>query len=414
MQSFSLKPATFRVSKSRLTAALVAMSVSFFSADASFGQAATAKDAKKGISMTKPDSGPFVAINNGADGYMVPYTESVDQTDLKFEMIPIPGGEFKMGSPASESGHSDDEGPQVTVVLEPYWMAKHELTWAEYKTFMKTYDIFKKLSRGGVRKVTSDNQADAITVPTPLYEPSYTYEHGDDPAQPAVTMTQYAAKQYTKWLSALAANQYRLPTEAEWEHAARGGTETAYSFGDNADEIDKYAVFDTNAPNGAAKVGSKLPNPFGLHDMHGNVWEWTIDQYTANGYADRKAQPLVGLNAVHWPQSADMRCVRGGGWQDPAERVRSAARMGSIDEDWKESDPNDPLSPWWYTTDPARMVGMRLVRSLKPMDAETISKFWEIDNDDIREVVEFRIREGRGVKGLAVPELLNDFQKKKK
>jgi hypothetical protein len=87
--------------------------------------------------------------------------------------------------------------------------------------------------------------------------------------------------------------------------------------------------------------------------------------------------------------------------------------MGSADEDWKDSDPNVPLSPWWYTTDPARMVGMRLVRSLESKPTAEISRYWDIDNPSIREDVEYRLKEGRGVLGVAVPELTEEFKKKK-
>jgi formylglycine-generating enzyme len=364
-----------------------------------------------GIVTTKPETGPFVALPDGT--FMVPYTQRMESTDIAFEMIPIPGGELVIGSPDDEANRSEDEGPQFTVEVPPFWMGKTEVTWAEYKTFMKCYDIYKRLSRQGVRKVTDMNQSDALTVPTPLYEPSHTYEHGDNPSQPAVTMTQYAAKQYTKWLSGITQLQYRLPSEAEWEYAARSHSKTAYSFGDDPSLLGDYAAFADNSPDGAPKVGSKKPNPFGLHDMHGSVWEWTIDQYAAEGYGDRAGKTLALADAIAWPSTPDMRCVRGGGWQDPAERLRSAARMGSADEDWKDFDPNVPLSPWWYTTDPARMVGMRMVRSLKQKSAEELDRYWNVDNEAIREDVEFRLREGRGVLGVAVPELTEEFKRKK-
>jgi formylglycine-generating enzyme required for sulfatase activity len=344
---------------------------------------------------------------------MVPYMQKLESSDIEFEMIPVPGGEVLMGSPEDEANRSEDEGPQLTVQVPPFWIAKTEVTWAQYKTFMKCYDILKRLSRQGVRKVVDMNQSDAVTIPTPLYEPSHTYEHGDNPQQPAVTMTQYAAKQYTKWLSGITSLQYRLPAEAEWEYAARAGTKTAYAFGDDSSQLGDYAAFADNSPDGAPNVASKKPNPFGLFDMHGSVWEWTIDQYDADGYGDRAGKTLALEDAISWPSTPDMRSVRGGGWQDPAERLRTAARMGSADEDWKDSDPNVPLSPWWYTTDPARMVGMRVVRSLAPKSPEEISRYWNIDNEAIREDVEFRLREGRGVLGAAVPELTEEFKRKK-
>jgi formylglycine-generating enzyme len=363
-----------------------------------------------GISPVKPSSGPFVEIDGGKGGYMIPYLHILERTDISFEMIPIPGGTVTVGSPATEEGRSEDEGPQYTVQLQPYWVAKTELTWSEYKTFMRTYNIFKKLTAEGMKVSTEQEKADAITVPTPLYEPSHTYEYGEDPKQPAVTMTQYAAKQYTKWLSGLTGLQYRLPTEAEWEYAARAGSAKAYSFGDSKDELDKYAVHSADA--GAAKVGSKAPNAFGLHDMHGNVWEWTLDQYSSKGFGDRAGKTFVGLEGTGWPTEADSRCVRGGGWQDPPERVRSAVRMGSVDEEWKESDPNVPLSPWWFTTDPARMVGMRLVRSATPLSKDVIKKFWEIDAEGISEDVNARLKEGRGALGVPSKELLKEYQRK--
>jgi formylglycine-generating enzyme len=364
-----------------------------------------------GISATKPEKGPFVPIDGGKGGYMIPYTQSFERTNVAFEMIPVPGGDVTVGSPDSEHGRSDDEGPQFSVKLEPFWMAKTELTWGEYNTFMRTYDVFKRLSSKGIRQVTDEVKADAITVPTPLYDPGKTYEYGDDKNQPAVTMTQYSAKQYTKWLSGLTEVQYRLPTEVEWEYAARAGSKTAYSFGDDPAQLEKYAVF--GLENGAAKVGSKAPNAFGLHDMHGNVWEWTIDQFEPKGFEKFGGKSLVQFDGTNWPKEADSRCVRGGGWQDTADRVRSAARMGSVDDEWKEEDPNVPLSPWWYTSDPARMVGMRLVRSAKPLSNEIIKKFWEIDVDAIQEDVDARLREGRGAIGISVPDLIKEYQRKK-
>jgi formylglycine-generating enzyme len=372
-------------------------------------QESKSTDLPLGLSKTKPASGPSVEYKGL---YMIPYTYEIERTQIKFEMIPVPGGEVTVGSPVTEKGRKEDEGPQFTATLEPYWVAKTELTWGEYKTFMRMYDVFKKLSGEGIRKVDESNRADAITVPTPLYEPDHTFEYGDDRSQPAVTMTQYSAKQYTKWLSGMTGVEYRLPTEAEWEHAARAGSKTAYSCGDDASQIDEYVNYSGNCTEGAATVGLKKPNAFGLHDMHGNVWEWTIDQYNPSGFGDRGGKKLDWKSATAWPTEQNSRCVKGGGWQDPPERVRSASRMGSDDEPWKVNDPNVPLSPWWFTADPARMVGMRLVRSASPMTPEMKKLFWEIDNDSTKEDVEFRLKEGRGAIGLPVPDLIKEFQRR--
>ena len=361
-----------------------------------------------GLTEKKPDQGTYVETEHG---YMVPYSATLPGTEVVFTMVPIPGGTFVMGSPEDEEGRSEDEGPQRTIEVPPFWMAQHEVTWAEYKTFMGLYTVFKTLKREGVRPITDENLPHAISVPTPLYEPEYTYEFGDDPRQPAVTMTQYSAKQYSKWLSGMTGLQYRLPTEAEWEYAARGGSQTAYSFGDDASKAAEYAAYADNSEDGPQQVRSFEPNKFGLYDMHGNAWEWVIDAYDPAGYPAAPEDKTLSLwEAVNWPEEAYPRTVRGGGFQETADRLRSAARMGSHDEDWKGSDPNFPKSPWWFTDDPARSVGMRLVRSLEPLPPETIDKFWNESNEDILMDVESRLEEQRGVLGLPVPELADDIK----
>jgi formylglycine-generating enzyme required for sulfatase activity len=243
-----------------------------------------------------------------------------------------------------------------------------------------------------------------------LYEPDHTFEYGNEPQQPAVTMTQYSAKQYSKWLAGMYAQQFRLPTEAEWEYACRAGTTTAYSFGDSAENLDEYAYLASNSPDGAGLVGTKKPNAFGLHDMHGNVWEWVIDSYTEDGYASLGDETKSWWEGVQWAVDQYPRTVRGGGWQDEPESLRSAARMGSQDEDWKDEDPNIPLSPWWFTSDPAREVGFRLVRSFKPLEDQQMTRFWDIDDEMTEIAVEARLIEGRGVLGLINPELKSELQ----
>jgi len=357
-----------------------------------------------GIAKEKPAEGPAVKV---AEGYMVPYTVTIPGSEVTFEMIPVPGGTYKMGSPEDEADRNDDEGPQVEVTVEPMWVGKTEVSWAEYKEYMRLYSIFKEFESQGERQVDESNRTDAITAPTELYDPSFTYEYGEEPEQPAVTMTQYSAQQYSKWLSIITDQQFRLPTEAEWEWAARGGTSTAYSWGDSPDDIDDYAWFFDNADVGAPPVGSKEPNPFGLHDMHGSVAEWTVNAYDENGYAQfaEKDGPLNATDAVVWPEWSSPCVVRGGSWEMDPEQLRSAARLASDDEEWKVEDPNFPKSPWWFTSDPARGVGFRLFRSYKPLEKEKIVKFWEANAQDVKEDVESRLIGGRGGLGLVDKEL---------
>src|SRR6185295_4387517 len=101
---------------------------------------------------------------------------------------------------------------------------------------------------------------------------------------PAISMTQHAANKYCEWLSAKTGKNYRLPTEAEWEWACRAGTTTAYSFGDDASKLGEYAWFTPNSEEKPQPVGKKKPNPWGIHDMHGNVTEWCIDAYRKDAY----------------------------------------------------------------------------------------------------------------------------------
>ena len=219
-------------------------------------------------------------------------------------------------------------------------------------------------------------------------------------------MTQYSAKQYTKWMSGTTGDFYRLPTEAEWEYACRAGTSTAYHFGNDPEKLSEYAWFVNNTEDsGTRKVGLKKPNPWGLFDMHGNAAEWVLDEFVQNHYAKFTGQTVTSRQAIAWPKKPYPRIVRGGSWEMSAEQCRSAARFGSDNEVWKEYDPNVPLSPWWFTNDPARGVGFRLLRSPRKLTRAEKEKFWRIDNDSIESDVNNRLEEGRGVLGLVDPAL---------
>lgn len=360
-----------------------------------------------GMADTRPPSGPFVPIDEGKKGYMVPYVQKLGDSGASFEMIPVPGGRVTVGSPQNEVGHRPDEGPTYSVELAPFWIGKTEVTWGDFEGFMESHLVFKKHAANRVRQVTTSNRADAVTVPTLLYAPAHHKEFGDDPKHPAVTMTQYSAKQYTKWLSGITGVQYRLPTEAEWEYAARAGSQSAYCFGDSPSILDEYAV---HSQSTCGLVASKKPNPFGLYDMHGNVWEWTIEQYSPTGYIAHAGKSFAGLEATQWATKLDLQCVRGGCWNDAPDRVRSASRMGSDRSEWAMEDPEIPQSPWWYTSDPSRMVGMRLVRSATPLNKKWIDRFWENEIQELQDYINASVQEGRGIEGLPIPALLKELK----
>jgi formylglycine-generating enzyme required for sulfatase activity len=343
---------------------------------------------------------PYIKTDRG---YMVPYTVTIPGTEIQFEMLPVPAGTLLMGSPDSEAGRQSNEGPQVQVLIEPFWIGKYEVTWSEYKRFMQMYELFKGFETRGQRQVTDANRMDAVTAPTPLYDPSFTFVLGEEPRQPAVTMSHFASRQYTKWLSLLTGQVYRLPTEAEWEYACRAGTQTAYSFGDDPDSLGDYAWFYDNSDESYHDVGTRQPNPWGIHDMHGNAAEMVLDQFQPDTYRQLAGRQVTVAEAAVPTSKMFPHSVRGGSWSDDAAALRSAARQGT--EDWRGEDPNLPKSPWWFTDEPALRVGFRLLRPLERPSDEWLKRAWEIDNEALQLSVEGRLTEGRGVLGLVDPQL---------
>jgi formylglycine-generating enzyme required for sulfatase activity len=361
----------------------------------------------------KPNvEGPVVQVSGG---WMVPYAETLPGGDVTFRMVPVPGATYRMGSPDSESGRSDDEGPQFEVAIEPFWIGVHEVSWGEYKGFMAACDLFKAVESARIRPgVTADNLADAVTAPSNLYDPTTTFTHGEEPELPASTMTQYAARQYTKWISLLTTRFYRLPSESEWEYACRAGSETPWSCGSDPSALADHAWIADNSDETTHAVGTKAPNAWGIHDMHGNVGEWVVDQLVAGGYARQAGlpQPVPEATAIQWPTKLQQRVVRGGSYYDEPDRCRSAARRGSEDVAWKDVDPNLPKSPWWYTEDPALGVGMRVVRPFTTPDKPTQLKWWEPDIESIRLDAQDRLLQGRGARAIVDPQLPADAKAK--
>jgi formylglycine-generating enzyme required for sulfatase activity len=295
---------------------------------------------------------------------MKPYVEPIPGTELKFEMLPIPAGTFMIGSPAGEEKRSDDEGPQVKVEIAPFWMAKHEVTWDEYDEFAFQMDLKRKKREGVDPAKQSDTEkaGDAVTRPTPPYADE-TFGMGRK-GQPVICITHHSAMEYCRWLAAKTGKAYRLPTEAEWEYACRAGTKTKYSFGDDPTKLGDYAWYVDNSEK-PQPIGKKKPNPWGLHDMHGNVSEWCLDQYAADIYSTLQKEepvrrPVVLPTAKEYPYVA-----RGGSWDDDGDRLRSAARLASNLE-WSVQDPQRPQSIWWHTD--ATFVGIRVVRAFEEQE----------------------------------------------
>ncbi len=276
------------------------------------------------------------------------YTDTIPNTKVSFEMVPIPAGTFMMGSPESEPGRNADEGPQHKLTLKAFYIGAKEVTWAEYDEFAFSIDLQRKRKLG----LTGPKDAgDVVSRPTPPYADE-SWGWGKD-AQPVIGITHYSATKYCEWLSARTGKKYRLPTEAEWEYAARAGTKTAYGFGDDAASIGDYAWFKANSEEQPHLGGQKKANAWGLFDVHGNAAEWTRDLYDATFYANSPADNPVNDTKELYPH-----VVRGGSWDDEPARLRSAARRSSI-EAWSRRDPQNPKSLWWHTD--ATFVGFRVV-----------------------------------------------------
>jgi formylglycine-generating enzyme required for sulfatase activity len=298
------------------------------------------------------------------------YTNFIPGSEVTYEMVPIPGGEFVMGSPESEKNRQKDEGPQHAVKISPFWMGRYEVTWDQYLLFQYVDDE-KKLRDNHPTEATVNTLSDAVTRPSRPY-PDMSFGMGKNNGFPVISMTQHAANKFCHWLSAKTGHFYRLPTEAEWEYACRAGTTTRFYFGDDASQLKNHAWFFDNSNSKYQKVGKKLPNPWGLYDMYGNVSEWVLDQYDADYYQTLKAAAPAtdpwNKATRPYPHS-----VRGGHYDDDLPALRSAAR-GQSDRAWKATFPQLPKSIWHLSDAP--FVGFRIVRPLAVPSAEEMARYW--------------------------------------
>lgn len=297
----------------------------------------------------------------------VNFTETIPNSSVSFEMVAIPAGKFTMGSAESEPYRQSDEGPQREVRLNAFWMGKAEVSWEEYDAYYaETHGEGR--SEDQTKKTKSVGQLDAITGPTPAYgNPDQGWGRG---ARPAITMTFYAAQKYCEWLSRKTGKKYRLPTEAEWEYAARAGTNGAYFFegspndyardrlrnrlfGVDTSRIAPYVKYAANSLGKTHPPSAVQTNPFGLINMLGNVREFCADWYSPNAYAEGTLINPTGSSA------GTERVIRGGSYKNEAAQIRAADRDHTRTEAWLKTDPQIPKSLWWYSD--CNDVGFRVV-----------------------------------------------------
>lgn len=295
----------------------------------------------------------IIAFPLSAQQDFQPYRQKIAGTQLTFDMAAVPGGTFVMGNNA---GHSDEK-PEHTVEVSPFWMSTHEVTWDLFELFVyKDLEITQSADKSLPAKV------DAVSRPSKPYL-DMTFGMGKQ-GYPALAMTQYNAIQFCKWLYARTGVFYRLPTEAEWEFAARQGQVEA--------ELDDQAWSSRNSDNTTQKVGTRLPNKYGIYDLLGNAAEWTYDQYSADFYASLAGKTAV--DPVNPPQELYPHVVRGGSYQSDLRYLTPTARDYS-DPSWKQIDPQVPKSNWWMPDAP--FVGIRLVRPLKAPSNEEILLYYD-------------------------------------
>ncbi len=295
------------------------------------------------------------------------FTEFIPHTTVSFEMIAIPEGMFTIGSPKSESFHQPDEAPPQKVQISRFWMGEAEVSWDEFLAFYA-----QTATRGHASDVVTEDSVDAISGPTaPWGAPDQGWGKGK---RPAITMSFHAAEVYCEWLSKVTGKTYRLPTEAEWEYACRAGTGTPYFFaGDPGDYTSKgwkrvlispttevisdYAIYALNSHSKTHEPSEVKPNPFGLLNMPGNVWEFCSDWYATDTY--RLYEGTEPVKDPTGPSDGKEHVIRGGAFDSDAVELRSANRDQTHTDEWLVTDPQMPKSIWWYSD--SKNVGFRVV-----------------------------------------------------
>lgn len=272
---------------------------------------------------------------------------------LSIHMLPIKGGFFKRGSLQQQ-----DTMPVKRCHVEDFWMAEAEISQEIYTFFL-------------ARAKRELPPEDLLSAPSARYfGASEDRQLLDRKKHPAVNMTHYAASKFCEWLSERTGCYYRLPTEAEWEYAARAGSEGKWFFGENPQQLGDFAWYRENAQSSTQIIRSKKPNPWGLYDMYGNVAEWVIDAYNPQGYAALEGKDYA-LAQHRYP-----RVLRGGSWKDSAQQVNSVIR-GFSSKDFKKRDPQIPKSHWHHTD--AEHVGFRIVSPKKIPSLREMHDLWNND-----------------------------------
>ena len=280
------------------------------------------------------------------------FTQIITEDDISIEMVFIPEGKFRMGK---DTLNSYDYSPSNDVEVSSFWISKFEITWDIYQLFMDQTNFDEK---SDFSRADFIDKIDGLSGPTtPYVDMSFGMGKNNFPA---VNMTHFAASKFCEWLSSKTGFYYRLPTEAEWEYACSDEMDNL--------KIDDFAWNRYNSDEKYQKVGQKKPNIYGLHDMLGNVAEWTADIYNKDVYSKKRKKNPFESGENKYP-----RVIRGGSWDDESSNLKSYYRSFSTKE-LQRRDPQIPKSLWWNTDAPH--IGFRIVRPFNKESQKLKKMFW--------------------------------------
>ncbi len=284
------------------------------------------------------------------------YTDRIENVRATLKMIPIPKGSVQL------KGTEPDD--VFTAHLNSFWMAEKEISWDLYQPFMEPKIVRNK---DGYPQDDSEVEKGDIILAQPS-EPYHAMSFGMGVRRhPAIAMTQHAANKYCQWLSWQTGHFYRLPTEAEWEYAARAGMTTSAP-----ENVEASAWYNDNSNGSYQRLGKKQPNAWGLYDMLGNVMEWTLD-----GFVRHRKHALGGMDEVSnpWIRATGPypHVCKGGHWNADLSELTYSGRTPSSPQ-WKISDPQSPKSIWYHTS--IMWIGFRPVRPTEVPSAEDMYRYW--------------------------------------
>jgi formylglycine-generating enzyme required for sulfatase activity len=349
-----------------------------------------------GITASQPTSGHYVAYQ---DVYLIPYSFLIPGTKTSIEMVPVPAGKFHLSLQTQTGEHKS-----VEVNIAPFWIAKTETTWEQYKPFLDLGPLFRQFEKLKIRQINPNNEIDGITAPSLIYDENYRmYHYGGTPSHPVGTVSQFGAKAYTKFLTKLTSTPYRLPSATEWQYAANANRKTTAT---PAEAFDKIAWTRENSKT-RQKVATKLPNPWGIYDMQGNVSEWVLDGHGSVPSTLVNDGVYESLTAVAWPTEHRKRVAQGGSFLDLPEDCQIHSRKISGASLYEE-EPMLPHSPHWTTSKAGQGIGFRIVRPVgRNVPLELANRYWESDHPKITEALQVKRKSGYATRGLVTPELPN-------